>query len=35
MFGDIKEETLLIEYFNQRDSVAFGYFYQKLYVTVR
>ncbi|MDD4656714.1 MAG: sigma-70 family RNA polymerase sigma factor [Bacteroidales bacterium] len=31
MFGDIKEETLLLEYFNQRDSVAFGYFYQKLY----
>lgn len=31
MCDDIKEEILLLEYFNKRDSVAFGYFYQKLY----
>lgn len=31
MFSDIKDEVLLLEYFNKRDSVAFGYFYQKLY----
>jgi len=31
MSSGIEKEELLLGYFNDRDSVAFGYFYQKLY----
>lgn len=31
MLSGKENEDLLLEYFNGRDSVAFGYFYQKLY----